>query len=63
MNSVIEHLAGDMYSAYCERVGWRAWNGEQLPQWEQFRADPTKRKQASGWLAAAEVAYGQLGHQ
>lgn len=45
-----------MYTAYCEGVGGVAFNGDPLPSWEEFRADPAKAKQADAWEVAAESA-------
>jgi len=52
----VEELAGQMYTAYCEAVGGVAYDGKPLPAWPEFSTDPTKQKQAAGWLAAAKVA-------
>lgn len=49
----VEDIAKEMYTKYCEAVGGRAWNGDLLPQWDEFSADTTKAKQIQGWLAAA----------
>ena len=49
-----------MYTAYCEHVGGRAFNGDPLPDWETFKADPKKEKQSGGWISAAMVAWAQL---
>lgn len=46
-------LAGELYTIYCAAVGGVAFNGEPLPDWEAFRADPAKGKQVNGWLALA----------
>jgi hypothetical protein len=52
----LETVAERMYSAYCEAVGGTAFNGDPLPAWKEFRADPSKSKQSNAWLAAAEAA-------
>lgn len=52
----ITDLAGVMYTAYCVAVGGKAFNGEPLPTWPEFQADPKKLEQVTGWLAVAEVA-------
>lgn len=52
----IEEIAGRMYSAYCAAVGGTAFNGDPLPDWPTFRADPEKRKQSDAWVAAAKAA-------
>ena len=49
----IEHIAGRLYTIYCEAVGGVAFNGDPLPGWEAFRADPSKRKQSDAWVAVA----------
>jgi hypothetical protein len=51
-----EERAGRMYTAYCAAVGGKAFNGDPLPDWETFRADPAKAKQAEAWIAAAREA-------
>jgi len=43
------------YSAYCDAVGGKAFNGDPLPDWKTFRADPAKAKQADAWEAAARA--------
>lgn len=43
------------YSAYCAAVGGKAFNGDPLPDWKTFRADPAKAKQADAWEAAARA--------
>lgn len=49
-------LAEKMYTAYCQAVGGVAYNGDPLPDWETFKADPAKQKQAFAWVEAAEEA-------
>ena len=49
-------LADHFYSAYCSAVGGKAFNGEPLPDWESFAADPAKTKQREAWLATANAA-------
>lgn len=51
-----EELAGKLYTVYCESVGGVAFNGEPLPTWEVFSADPEKTMQADGWRAVAETS-------
>lgn len=60
----IEQIASDLYSVYSESVGGKAWNGDPLPDWATFRADPAKAKQVEGWLAVARKAaeFGSLQH-
>jgi len=57
----IEALAGTLYDAYCTKVGGKAFNGDPLPNWQEFRADPTKRKQSDAWITVAETAIGNIG--
>lgn len=52
----IEKLAGMLYSCYCAAVGGKAWNGDQLPEWETFANDKAKEKQANAWRHVAKVA-------
>lgn len=52
----IETIAGRLYETYCAAVGGKAFNGDTLPTWEVFRADPTKQKQSEAWVAAAHAA-------
>jgi hypothetical protein len=49
-------VAEKLYTAYCAAVGGVAFNGDPLPDWATFSADPSKEKQANGWLAAADCA-------
>lgn len=51
----IEAIAKIMYSTYCHEVGGKAFNGDPLPDWATFRADPKKLKQSSAWVAAAQA--------
>ena len=51
-----ETVAKALYTAYCEAVGGVAFNGDPLPDWKTFSDDPTKEKQANGWLSAADRA-------
>jgi hypothetical protein len=53
----IEKTAGDLYGTYCKAVGGIAFNGDPLPSWEQFRADPSKKKQSDAWWQVACRAY------
>ncbi len=53
----IEEFAGLLYETYCQAVGGKAFNGDTLPRWEEFRADPTKQKQSDAWV---EVAIGNM---
>ena len=51
-----EIIAKELYTAYCKAVGGTAFNGDPLPDWETFSADPSKYKQSQAWLAAADRA-------
>lgn len=51
-----EAVAGILYDAYCAKVGGKAFNGDDLPTWKVFRADPSKRKQSDAWVVVAETA-------
>ena len=44
-------IAGELYEAYCVAVGGKAFNGDPLPNWEAFLADPAKKKQSDAWIA------------
>lgn len=49
-------IARDLYTAYCAAVGGLAFNGDPLPDWDTFIADPNKEKQANAWLVTADRA-------
>jgi len=51
-----EKVAGELYEAYCKAVGGKAFNGDPLPSWEDFRKDTSKRTQSDGWIIVAETA-------
>lgn len=44
------------YELYCEKVGGKAFNGDPLPDWEEFASDPNKITQADAWIAVASLA-------
>lgn len=46
-------LAGNLYETYCRSVGGKAFNGDPLPTWPEFRADAQKVKQANAWINVA----------
>lgn len=54
-------LAAELYSTYCQSVGGVAYNGDPLPTWEEFIADPAKATQAEGWVDVAREAITQIG--
>jgi len=56
----MEAFAGILYEAYCAQVGGKAFNGDPLPSWEVFRADPTKKKQSDAWMVVANKAFSYL---
>jgi hypothetical protein len=45
-----------MYDDYCEAVGRKAFNGDNLPKSDEFFTDETKQKQANAWRVAAQSA-------
>jgi len=55
-----EKIAGELYDEYCAQVGGKAFNGDPLPKWEDFRADQNKRKQSDAWIAVARRAFDVL---
>ena len=54
----MKSLAGILYETYCAAVGGKAFNGDPLPKWEEFRADPAKKKQADAWEIVADASKG-----
>lgn len=51
-----EVLAGQLYAEYCVKVGGKAFNGDTLPNWADFRADPTKKLQSDAWVSVGKLA-------
>ena len=51
----IEQVAALLYTTYSEAVGGVAFNGDKLPTWEEFSADPAKKKQADAWRVVGTV--------
>lgn len=51
-----EQLAGVLYETYCSAVGRFAFDGKQLPDWQEFRADAGKLRQSDAWVAVADKA-------
>lgn len=49
----IEGLSGNLYTCYCDSVGGVNFQGDKLPDWEEFSKDPSKTLQANGWRAVA----------
>lgn len=52
----IEQIAGQLYTSYCAAVGGKAFNGDPLPTWDEFRHDIAKAKQADAWREVAMCA-------
>lgn len=55
--SHVEEVAEKLYTKYCSEVGGKAFNGDPLPSWREFRDDPNKRKQSDAWMATARLAF------
>lgn len=55
-----EVIAEQLYESYCRAVGGVAFNGDALPEWDEFRADSSKQKQSDAWLATADCAIDRL---
>ena len=51
-----EETAGKLYETYCTEVGGKAFNGDILPGWKEFRADKSKKKQSDAWVQVAITA-------
>lgn len=49
-----EETAKRMYTKYCEAVGGKAFNGDDLPKADEFFSDSTKEKQANAWREVAK---------
>lgn len=56
----LEEFTGELYAAYCEAVGGKAFNGDPLPTWAEFRADPKKKPQSDAWVRVADLAQERL---
>lgn len=52
----VEAIAETLYETYCKAVGGKAFNGDPLPNWKEFAADPKKKPQADGWREVAIAA-------
>jgi len=52
----MDNLTDVMYTAYCQAVGGKAFNGDDLPTWDVFANDPKKQKQVNAWRVAAKAA-------
>jgi hypothetical protein len=55
----VECLAQKAYDKYSKGVGGKAFNGDPLPSWDDFAADPSKKKQVQGWLDVGQFIYDQ----
>jgi hypothetical protein len=53
----VQYLAELMYTTYCESVGGVAHDGQPLPTWSVFAADPARSKQAEAWRKAALACF------
>ena len=56
-------LACLLYTDYCRAVGGKAFNGDPLPDWEEFSQDPKKNVQAKAWISVASTAVRHLSHK
>ncbi|NBO98821.1 MAG: DUF2829 domain-containing protein [Proteobacteria bacterium] len=52
----IEQSAKILYEEYIKSRGGIAVNGDLLPDWKTFNADPTKQKQVNAWLNVGKIA-------
>ena len=55
-DALAERVAAVLYAEYCGAVGGKAFNGDVLPGWGEFRADEGKAKQVAAWLAVGRRA-------
>lgn len=49
-------VAERLYTTYCQAVGGKAFNGDPLPNWEEFYNDESKKKQSIAWVETARAA-------
>lgn len=49
-------LAGKLYERYCDSVGGKAFNGDNLPSWKELCADKSKVKIMTAWRDVAFTA-------
>lgn len=54
-SSVIDTRAKLLWDVYSAGVGGVAFNGDPLPDWDTFAADPAKTKQVDGYRAMAKA--------
>jgi hypothetical protein len=52
-DATVEEVAGILYESYCAAVGGKAYNGDLLPSWVEFRADESKKLQSDAWVVVA----------
>jgi hypothetical protein len=57
---VLEQLTGVAYDTYSDAVGGVAYNGDKLPDWDEFGDDPNKTKQADAWRIAVKAVVDQI---
>lgn len=55
-----EQLADQLYHVYCVAVGNKAFNGDALPTWDEFRKDPKKKPQSDAWIEVAKAAVAMI---
>tara|TARA_R110000765_G_scaffold7963_8_gene26147 strand:+ start:3358 stop:3666 length:309 start_codon:yes stop_codon:yes gene_type:complete len=60
IKSVYEDLTSIAYTTYCKEVGGVAFNGDELPDWEEFGSDPDKTKQANAWRESVKAVVVQF---
>jgi len=48
-------LGGVAYTAYCNAVGGKSFNGDALPTWGEMLADPKKLRLVEAWAIAADA--------
>ena len=51
-----QFVAEVLYEKFCQTVGFKSFNGDTLPTWEELQADETKAAQENAWIAVAEAA-------
>lgn len=56
MNEQLNKHAKLLYATYAAAVGGTAFNGDPLPEWDDFKKDPDKHKQSQAWLAVADIS-------
>ena len=56
LEEMSDQLAAMLYTQYCEKVGGKAFNGDPLPSWTLFEADPAKQVQVNAWKFIAKAA-------